>query len=116
MQLIEVNDERTANDFIKANAELNSDTPNYIRPLDNEIREVFDKEKNKMSLKVNKLYIFDRWGSLIFFSDDINKGWDGTYQAKGNQVVQQDVFVWKIQLKNTLKESKNLTGTVTLIK
>ena len=47
MQLIEVNDERTANDFIKANAELNNDTPNYIRPLDNELREVFDKEKNK---------------------------------------------------------------------
>jgi hypothetical protein len=47
MQLIEVTDEHTAKDFIKANAELNRETPNYIRPLDNEINEVFDKIKNK---------------------------------------------------------------------
>ena len=63
-----------------------------------------------------KLFIFDRWGSLIFFSDDIDKGWDGTYQAKGTDILQQDVYVWKIQVKNVKSESKDLTGTVTLLK
>ena len=47
MQLIEVKDEAGAKEFIKANVELNRTTPNYIRPLDREINEVFDKEKNK---------------------------------------------------------------------
>jgi hypothetical protein len=47
MQLIEVTDNNTAKDFIKANVEQNRETPNYIRPLDNEINEVFDKKKNK---------------------------------------------------------------------
>ena len=63
-----------------------------------------------------KMYVFDRWGSLIFYSEDITKGWDGTYQAKGTDVLQQDVYVWKIQLKNFRNESKDLNGTVTLIK
>jgi gliding motility-associated-like protein len=63
-----------------------------------------------------KLFIFDRWGSLIFFSDDINKGWDGTYQAKNGEILLQDVFVWKIQVKNVLNQYKDLNGTVTLLK
>jgi hypothetical protein len=47
MQLTEINDEKTAKDFIKANVALNKNNTNYIRPLDSEINEVFDKEKNK---------------------------------------------------------------------
>ncbi|MEO8760937.1 MAG: PKD domain-containing protein, partial [Bacteroidia bacterium] len=88
--------------------------PNAFTPNEDGKNEIFKPVGE--GITDYKLYIFDRWGSLIFFSDDINKGWDGTYQAKGDQVVQQDVFVWKIQLQNVLKESKNLTGTVTLIK
>ena len=47
MQLIEVNDQRTAGDFISANVVINKDCPNYIRPLDKDINEVFDPKKNK---------------------------------------------------------------------
>lgn len=47
MQLIEITEEATAKDFIKASVELNKNNANYIRPLDNDINEVFDKEKNK---------------------------------------------------------------------
>ena len=47
MQLIEVNDAKTEKEFIAVNALVNADTPNYVRPLDNEIRDVFDPKKNK---------------------------------------------------------------------
>ncbi len=47
MQLIEVNNPSTAKDFIKVNVLMNKHNPNYIRPLDNEINEVFDPAKNK---------------------------------------------------------------------
>lgn len=39
-----------------------------------------------------KLEIFNRWGELIFVSEDINVGWDGYYQGK---LSQQDVYVYK---------------------
>ena len=47
MQLIEVTDRQTAEEFIKANVVVNQQTSNYIRPLDKDIHEVFDKKKNK---------------------------------------------------------------------
>src|SRR5438045_2181043 len=47
MQLFEVSDKRSANEFILTNVALNKNNPNYIRPLDKDIHEVFDPKKNK---------------------------------------------------------------------
>ncbi len=88
--------------------------PNAFSPNDDGRNEIFKPVGE--GIKDYKLYIFDRWGSLIFYSEDLDKGWDGRYQAKGPDVVLQDVYVWKIELKNFQNTSKNLTGTVTLLK
>ncbi|HEX6192677.1 MAG TPA: hypothetical protein VFZ42_09940, partial [Chitinophagaceae bacterium] len=47
MQLIEVKTEQDASDFIRVNVEINKKDPNYIQPLEKDIREVFDPKKNK---------------------------------------------------------------------
>ena len=47
MQLIEVNDIKTAREFIDVNVRVNRSNPNYIQPLDKDIYEVFDDKKNK---------------------------------------------------------------------
>lgn len=47
MQLIEVTSPKTANEFIRVNVLMNESNPKYIRPLDNEMNEVFDASKNK---------------------------------------------------------------------
>lgn len=47
MQLEEVTNNRLSEDFILVNALINKNNPNYIRPLDKDIREVFDEKKNK---------------------------------------------------------------------
>lgn len=47
MQLIPVNDTGTAKEFIQVAVQLHQQDPNWIRPLDKDINEVFDKEKNK---------------------------------------------------------------------
>ena len=47
MQLIEVNNPLLEKAFIEVNITLNKNTPNYIRPLDKDVLEVFDKKKNK---------------------------------------------------------------------
>jgi len=47
MQLLEVNDAFTAKQFLQVNVDINGSHPNYIRPLDKDIEEVFDKAKNK---------------------------------------------------------------------
>ena len=47
MQLTEVKDEKSRQDFLLVNVELNRHNPEYIRPLDKDINLVFDKTKNK---------------------------------------------------------------------
>ena len=47
MQLIEVTDKKTAKEFIEVNVLINKNDPDYIRPLDKDIHEVFDPKKNK---------------------------------------------------------------------
>jgi len=47
MELIEVTNKQTANDFIRINCEINKNDPNYIRPLDKDINDTFDPKKNK---------------------------------------------------------------------
>jgi len=47
MQLTEVSDRKTAKEFLEVNVLINKNDPNYIRPLDKDIDEVFDPQKNK---------------------------------------------------------------------
>ena len=63
MQLIEVTTPQLAKDFIRVNVQLHKNNTNYIRPLDKDIEEVFNKEKNKFYLNCQELlyclYCFD---------------------------------------------------------
>ena len=47
MQLAEVTNEQLAKEFLFVNVDLNKNNPAYIRPLDKDIKEVFDPKKNK---------------------------------------------------------------------
>jgi hypothetical protein len=47
MKLVEVKDKQTANDFINLPIELYRNESHWIRPLDKDVNNVFDKQKNK---------------------------------------------------------------------
>jgi hypothetical protein len=47
MQLIEVTNKQLAEDFIRVNVLINKSNPNYIRPLDKDVDDVFNPKKNK---------------------------------------------------------------------
>ncbi|HZH95488.1 MAG TPA: hypothetical protein VEY06_06360, partial [Flavisolibacter sp.] len=46
-QLIEVTSPQHAREFLAVNVALNKENPSYIRPLDKDVNDVFDKNKNK---------------------------------------------------------------------
>ena len=48
MQIVEVNNTHTAREFLQINRTLNKHNPCYISPLDNEVSEVFDRNKNHL--------------------------------------------------------------------
>lgn len=61
------------------------------------------------------MWIFDRWGNLIFESDDITKGWNGAMNNDGN-LVQEDVYVWKVKLTDTNAIDHSYVGHVSLVR
>lgn len=67
MQLTEVRDKKAAGDFIRVNVEINERDPNYIRPLDKDVHDVFDPKKNKAFRfgEVTRWILKDKDGKLI---------------------------------------------------
>ncbi|HQQ94946.1 MAG TPA: PKD domain-containing protein [Bacteroidia bacterium] len=59
------------------------------------------------------LMIFNRWGEQLFVSTDIKIGWDGYFNGK---LCQQDVYVWKADIKFFDGRTFSKTGTVSLIR
>ena len=46
------------------------------------------------NLREIEFQLFNRWGELVFETNEINKGWNGTYQGK---IVDPGVFVYQLK-------------------
>ncbi len=60
-----------------------------------------------------KFSIYNRWGELLFETDDVNVGWDGYYKGK---ICEQGVYVWKAYVKFNNGKEYNKNGDVTLLR
>lgn len=60
-----------------------------------------------------RLEIFNRWGELVFVSEDVRKGWDGWYRGAP---AKQDVYVWKCHATFSDGRDAVLKGDVTLLR
>ncbi len=86
--------------------------PNAFTPNGNGENDVF-KAAIFHSVKSFKMEIFNRWGELMFYTEDINAGWDGYYK---NQLSIQDVYVWRAQGIYNTGTPFECSGSVTLIR
>jgi large repetitive protein len=110
----------TATTRIKTDADIvfpNAFTPNSDGPsggyyipgsLDNDI--FFPYASGVVEYKFQ---IFNRWGELIFETEDFKQGWDGYYRGK---LCQLGVYVWKAYAKLNNGVEFNKTGDVTLLR
>jgi gliding motility-associated-like protein len=89
--------------------------PNAFTPNSDGLNDGFKAEG--VGIDQFSLQVFDRWGKLIFESDDINKAWDGSVNGKGDfETTKQEVYVWKAQVVDVLKQKHSMIGHVTLLK
>lgn len=58
-----------------------------------------------------ELLVFDRWGSLVFQSEAVSEGWDGSFKG---QPVKSDVYVWQIRFTRNDGARESRRGHVTL--
>ncbi len=64
-------------------------------------------------IKEFKMSIFDRWGNLIFFSNDKDKPWDGKANH-GSEIALQDIYVYTIEVTDLKNKKHPYKGTITL--
>jgi gliding motility-associated-like protein len=70
---------------------------------------------NIENIKRYSLQVFNRWGELIFSTDDPNMGWNGSFGDPTN-MVQDGTYVWKIQFSWFDFKVYTATGHVNLLR
>ena len=90
--------------------------PNTFTPDGNGANEIFKPVMTGFDPQDYTMYIFNRWGDLIFETHDMEIGWDGRYAGQDFRV-QDGVFTWKIQagLKGS-PDTKLFVGHVSILK
>lgn len=89
--------------------------PNVFSPNEDGVNDVF-KPEMACNITAFDLQVFNRWGQLVFASDNPEVGWNGT--AKG-ELAPATVYVYRLEVSyeqegNVKKELK--TGDVALVR
>ena len=100
--------EITINDVCPFNIYL----PNCITPTDNDgINDVFKLPSIK-DIAIFDITIFDRWGRVVFHSEDPHFEWDGGVNGK---ILSGRVYNYRIELKTTGAEKRIISGSLTVL-
>lgn len=66
-----------------------------------------------------EILIYNRWGQLIYQSQNYEQGWNGTSTINPNEIVQQGLYIYsiKLQLKTDIfSKPKRYTGSINLLR
>lgn len=84
--------------------------PNAFTPNGDGLNDTFGATGEGIS--EYRMLIFNRWGNLVFESDNISKQWDGTYKGEKAEL---GVYVYKITAKGPKSYTVKKEGSVTLV-
>ncbi|MES2132685.1 MAG: PKD domain-containing protein [Bacteroidota bacterium] len=115
--LIVVNQYGCSDDYslpIEITPEFTFYIPNAFTPANTDnVNDLFSGKG--IGIEKYDMWIFDRWGEMIYYTNDLSKGWNGRRTGKSNEV-QQDVYVWKVKIKDVLGKNHDYVGHVTLLR
>lgn len=103
----------TSSEYVYIEPDYSFYAPNAFTPNGDSRNDVFKVYGEGIDNSTFQMFVFDRWGNLIFVSDDINKGWDGT--VNGSPVSQIDTYVWQVRFKDMTGDPHKYIGHVSLI-
>jgi large repetitive protein len=89
--------------------------PNAFTPNGDGMNDVFFPQGIGINTDRFEMYIFDRWGNMIYQTDRWPGGWDGTVQGT-TRICQIDTYVYKIVTVDPDGNRRQYIGSVNLIK
>jgi gliding motility-associated-like protein len=69
--------------------------------------------KTRCALSSYQMEVYDRWGKLVFVSNNLNRGWDGTYQG---QDLPPGSYAFVIRYTPEGRDARVEKGVVTLLR
>ncbi|MCC6252841.1 MAG: gliding motility-associated C-terminal domain-containing protein [Bacteroidia bacterium] len=81
--------------------------PNAFTPNGDGLNDVFAPSGS--GVKDFRIEIYNRWGLLVYVSNSFNQPWDG-----GDNI--QDNYIWRVYLTDNKGTTREMTGSVTLIR
>jgi gliding motility-associated-like protein len=88
--------------------------PNAFTPDGDEHNQTWNVFVNGIDVYDFELFIFNRWGEIVWESHDPSVGWDGTYHGK---MVQAGTYQWKAVVKSPYKDDRKVfSGSVSILK
>ena len=88
--------------------------PNAFSPNADSYNDVFQPYGNVIDLESYELHIFDRWGRVLFTTDNPAMGWDGTSNGKP---MPDNVYAFRVYAIDAIKkEPHELFGHVTIVR
>jgi gliding motility-associated-like protein len=89
--------------------------PNTFTPNNDGLNDVF-KPVAADGIKFYELFVYNRWGELLFQSKNINEGWDGSYKGQGASTLKTEEYTYKISYKKNAGRLMEKTGNVYLLR
>jgi gliding motility-associated-like protein len=84
--------------------------PNSFTPNNDGVNDIFYAQGHGIS-KIT-MTIYNRWGNVLFKSDENHPGWDGRYK---DRVSEPGVYVYSLEIKTTAGKTVKRTGHVTIM-
>jgi len=97
---------------IYLNKELLIYIPSSFTPNEDGLNDVF--KIVTIGTKKIDLNIYDRWGNIVFQTNEINRGWDGN--VRNGLLAQQDVYIVTVNATNDSNAKYSTTGRISLIR
>ena len=88
--------------------------PNTFTPDGNNVNDFFQPLGVGINEDNYRMDVYDRWGEVIFTSNNFRKGWDGSVKGSG-KIAEQGVYVYKLMVYDLQGNKHPFVGHVTVL-
>ncbi|MGB3946566.1 MAG: gliding motility-associated C-terminal domain-containing protein [Bacteroidia bacterium] len=104
--------ENSLSNIAEAYQEAKVYVPNAFHP-DGAFNSIFKPVTTYVNISEYEFSVLDRWGGVLFTTNDVQQGWDGTENGKESAM---GMYIYLVKFKTSRGEYIDYKGTVTLLR